>query len=166
MSSRRAPLLSNPNAVNSPLRGAAALNSAMASKSRRSHASTQREDGYGQPPPAKRQMLENGARAVPRSPPKQLQRPATSRHAGRSNAPSKRPAQDPNPQPTEEDIREIRKWQQNQRSRFPKFVFYFDSIPQEQQARLAKQLSHLGAVSTYPAGCRPTGLTLKGGIAS
>jgi len=151
MSSRRVPLSSNPNVANSPLRGATALNNAMAAKSRRSHASTQREDNYGQPPPAKRQMLEGGTKAVLRSPSRQpqqqLQRAVPSRATSRSHAPSRRHVQDPNPQPTEEDLREIRKWQQNQRSRFPKFVFYFDGIPQEQQSRLAKQLTHLGAVS-------------------
>lgn len=67
MSSRRAPLTSNPNVVNSPLRGAAAL--AGYAKQKRSHATVQREEAYGQPPPVKKQALENGSQRPIRSPP-------------------------------------------------------------------------------------------------
>src|SRR5687768_16196868 len=64
MSSRRVPLSSNPNAVNSPYRPSQAT----ASRQKRSHANIQREDAYGQPPPAKKQMLDS--QQVLRTPPR------------------------------------------------------------------------------------------------
>ena len=65
MSSRRVPLSSNPNAANSPYRALAAA----ASKQKRSYATIQREESYGQPPPAKKQMLDS--QQTLRTPPRQ-----------------------------------------------------------------------------------------------
>lgn len=146
MSTRRVPLSANPNAANSPLRGAAAL--AAASKQRRSHASAQREDAYGQPPPAKRQMLEHGTKGSLRSPSKY--KTTVQRGASRSYATERAAAQPTTSHKlSEKEVDEVRKWQQGQRSRFPKLVFYFESIPDDQRARLAKQVAYLGAVSGF-----------------
>lgn len=145
MSSRRVPLSANPNVANSPLRGAAASLAAANAKQRRSYASTQREDAYGQPPPAKRQMLDPSARTALRSPIKS--KTLVQRGTSRSFA-TERPSQSSSVhKPSEKEVDEVRKWQQGQRSRFPKLVFYFESIPDEQRVKLAKQVAHLGAVS-------------------
>ncbi len=161
MASRRAPLSANPNAANSPLRGAAAvLAAATASKQRRSHASAQREDLYGQPPPAKRQMLEHGAKAALRSPTKQKASQAQ-RVAARPPAAERAAAAPAVHKLSEKDVEEVRKWQLNQRSKFPRLVFYFENIPDDQRARLAKQVAHLGAVSVAPrtgVACRCTAM--------
>ncbi len=148
MSTKRVPLSANPNAANSPLRAAAAMAAASAAKHRRSHASTQREDAYGQPPPAKRQMLDAGTRGAVKSPAK-VRVPAQ-RGTGRG-FPAERPSQTSVAsahKPTEREVEEIRKWQQSLRARFPKLVFYFESVPDDQRVRLAKQVSILGAVSS------------------
>jgi len=158
MSTRRTPLSANPNAANSPLRGAAAVLAATAAKQRRSHASTQREDAYGQPPPAKRLMVDHGLRAAVKSPVKQKLVPP--RGASRSFA-AERASQTASHKLSEKEVDEVRKWQQNQRSRFPKLVFYFESIPDEQRAKLAKQVAHLGAVSLAPPWLREPGAVAR-----
>jgi regulatory subunit for Cdc7p protein kinase len=66
MSSRRGPLTNNPNVANSPLRGVSAL--AGYAKQKRSYATVQREETYGQPPPLKKQVLDNGVQRPVRSP--------------------------------------------------------------------------------------------------
>ncbi|CAK7212022.1 Cdc7p-Dbf4p kinase complex regulatory subunit [Sporothrix bragantina] len=48
-------------------------------------------------------------------------------------------------QVSQKEAEEVRRWQQSQRLRFPKLVFYFDSLPEDQSARLSKQVSYLGA---------------------
>lgn len=53
MNSRRVPLANLQNATNSPLRP-----HAVGGKRQRSHASEQRDLAYGQPPPAKKQIVE------------------------------------------------------------------------------------------------------------
>src|SRR3954465_14809026 len=69
MSGRRVPLSSNLNAVNSPFRAVAAA----AAKQKRSYANEQREESYGHPPPAKKQMVEShkSLRTPPRQQPTQ-----------------------------------------------------------------------------------------------
>jgi regulatory subunit for Cdc7p protein kinase len=150
MSTRRVPLTSNPNAANSPLRGAAA---ALDAKQRRSHATVQREEAYGQPPPAKRQMLDHTGSRTTRSP---VQHKAASvRNTGQRTAlrvstadkPSSKVAS--NVTLSEEEVESLRRWQSQFRARLPKMVFYFDSVPEDQRVRLSKQLTHLGAVSLY-----------------
>jgi regulatory subunit for Cdc7p protein kinase len=49
--------------------------------------------------------------------------------------------------PSEKEVENVRQWQDQTRSRFPKMVFYFESIPAEQRVKLAKQVTGLGAVS-------------------
>ncbi|KAF9876067.1 g1 s regulator [Colletotrichum karsti] len=139
MSARRAPLSSNPNVANSPLRAASALAQA---KQRRSHANIQREELYGQPPPLKRQAVESVASRHQRSPskitkpsqlPQRVARPVTKekdRSANHDDA---------------ANVDKIRQWQHEYRGRFPKMVFYFDGITEDQRAKLVKHATSLGA---------------------
>ncbi|KAJ9151216.1 Hsk1-interacting molecule 1 [Pleurostoma richardsiae] len=143
MSTRRVPLSANPNVANSPVRGVAAL--AAASKQKRSYANLQREEAYGQPPPAKKQVLDHGSQRVARSPTRQASRPALQRGTAKAYT-ADRVSQQPAAQKlSEEDVEQLRKWQAHQRTRFPKLVFYFESIPDDQRSRLAKHVAHLGA---------------------
>jgi len=154
MSTRR-PLSSNPNAVNSPYRPAAA------SKQKRSYAHLQREDAYGQPPPAKKQMLDGH---TSRTPPRQIPNqsfPENRIFTRKSNtqfstyerkaAPSTREAVQQlvkkSEKTPEQDLETIRQWQKHYQKQFPSFVFYFESVPEEARARYTKQVVALGAVS-------------------
>ena len=161
MSGRRVPLTSNPNAVNSPYRAVAAA----ASKQKRSYATIQREEAYGQPPPAKKQMLESHQPL--RTPPRQqsIQSSAEGRlFTRKSNAPQqsaferKCVAVRDKPQqtvtkaekPTGENLDTIRQWQKHYRKILPTFVFYFESfesIPEDVRLKYTKQVIALGAVS-------------------
>lgn len=156
MSSRRVPLSSNPHAANSPMRGPNVLS--QLSKQKRSYANTQREEAYGQPPPIKKQVLDNGTGRPVRSPSKlpraqnlvqrtyqpqvsaavrpQIKERTTSRLATAS-----RPVQD-------EEHKEI--WKKHYRAKFPKMVFYFENIPDDVRAKLTKRIGILGAVSSSP----------------
>ncbi|KAL8305790.1 hypothetical protein RB597_003506 [Gaeumannomyces tritici] len=158
MSTRRVPLSNNPNVANSPLRGShvsAAANSFGFSKQKRSYASAQREELYGQPPPAKKQMLGNVStyRTTLRSPVKprtvahaaSLQRAsATERDRERERDRASQQASRA-PKITEREIETIQKWVANQKAQFPRHVFYFESVPDDVRAKLARQLMALGA---------------------
>ncbi|CZS96116.1 related to DBF4-regulatory subunit for Cdc7p protein kinase [Rhynchosporium graminicola] len=156
MSSKRAPLSSNPNAINSPYRAAAAT----ASKQKRSYATVQREEAYGQPPPAKKQMLENYQTI--RTPPRQQlnQNSVEGRVFTRKSNASQQSAFErklvaarEKPQQTvtkaekttEENQDSIRQWQKHYRKIFPTFVFYFESISEEVRIKYTKQVVALGA---------------------
>jgi regulatory subunit for Cdc7p protein kinase len=158
MSGRRVPLSSNPNAVNSPYRAVAAG----ASKQKRSYATVQREEAYGQQPPAKKQMFESHQPL--RTPPRQqsTQSSAEGRvFTRKSNAPQqsaferKCVAVREKPQqivtkaekPSGENLDTIRQWQKHYRKIFPTFVFYFESVPEEVRLKYTKQVIALGAVS-------------------
>lgn len=155
MSTRRAPLASNPNAANSPYRAV--------TKQKRPYATAQREDAYGQPPPAKKQML--GVPSALRTPPRNqsTQSSAEGRvFTKRSNtghqtaferklvAVREKPAQKTVSvveEGADENLESIRQWQRHHRKIFPSFVFYFESIPAEARSRFTKQVAALGAVS-------------------
>ncbi|KAF4808510.1 Hsk1-interacting molecule 1 [Colletotrichum siamense] len=137
MSTRRTPLSSNPNVANSPLRSASAL--ALA-KQRRSHANIQREELYGQPPPLKKQVVENTASRHQRSPskiakpsqlPQRVARPVTKERSTHHH--------------DDANVDKIRQWQAEYRGRFPKMVFYFDSVAEDQRAKLSRHAMSLGA---------------------
>lgn len=159
MPSRRVPLSSNPNVANSPLRGASTL--ASYAKQKRSHATAQREEPYGQQPPVKKQAVENASRR-PRSPSKiarpQSQlisqrgttRPATKDRAARAVV--ARPDHDA------ESDKEV--WKKHHRAKFPKMVFYFESIPDEVRTKLTKRVLFLGAVRAAPRQAQTCVLTL------
>ncbi|KAK3937873.1 Dfp1/Him1, central region-domain-containing protein [Diplogelasinospora grovesii] len=146
MSTRRVPLASNPNVANSPLRASSGLNA----KARvRSYAEMQREEACGQPPPAKRQMVEHGNQrvAVPSPTRARTAKMVVHRTAPRTAAATatERTVRGVGYKPSEEELESIRQWQQQHRARFPKMVFYFESIPDDHRSKLAKQLAQLGA---------------------
>jgi regulatory subunit for Cdc7p protein kinase len=149
MSTRRLPLTNNPNAANSPLR--THLAAQHGGKRLRSHADLQREEAYGQPPPAKRQMVEHGvARSSLRSPSTQrTTRAVAQRQIPRTTAVD-RNSQPVTYKPSEKEVENVRQWQAQTKSRFPKMVVYFESIPDEQRVKLAKQVISLGGVSHRP----------------
>ncbi|OBT66916.1 hypothetical protein VE03_04253 [Pseudogymnoascus sp. 23342-1-I1] len=156
MSTRRVPLSSNPNAANSPYRGM----TAGASKSKRSHATVQREEAYGQPPPAKKHIVEVTHRGL-KTPPRQSLNDSAegqvfSRRAHaqptafdrKLEAVRRRPVQQAvakADKASEENLETIRQWQRHYRKVFPKFVFYFESISEDVRVRYAKQVTALGA---------------------
>ncbi|KAI8935532.1 hypothetical protein NX059_008102 [Plenodomus lindquistii] len=140
MSNRRVPLASLQNATNSPLRAPA-----LGGKRQRSHASEQRDAGYGQPP-LKKQLIEvDDAEArrhglVRRS---GAQPTALTRklEAARENkAPAKQAVQRP-----ANDLETIRQWQRHYRKLFPQFVFYFDSVSVPQKEKLMSRAQILGS---------------------
>ncbi|KAI1205553.1 Dfp1/Him1, central region-domain-containing protein [Annulohypoxylon truncatum] len=157
MSGRRVPLSTNQNVANSPLR-----NSALLAKHKRPAAQVQREEQYGQPPPAKKQMIEAGSQRSLKSPSQQQQHRVsrsqipiqTRRNANsyesklakeRSGHHHHQQAVTANPGYTEKDVEEIQVWQQHHRARFPKLVFYFEKVPNDAHKKLAKQIAALGA---------------------
>lgn len=158
MSSRRVPLSSNPNAVNSPYRAVAAA----ASKQKRSYANIQREDTYGQPPPAKKQMLEshNVLRTPPRlhSTQSSVEGRVFTRKSNNSQPSAferkcasvrERPLQQAVTKvekSSEENLDTIRTWQKHYRKIFPTFVFYFESVTEDVHLKYTKQVVALGAV--------------------
>ncbi|KIE03739.1 G1/S regulator, partial [Metarhizium majus ARSEF 297] len=145
MSSRRVPLTSNPNVANSPLRGPGSLHAY--AKQKRSYANVQREEAYGQPPPVKKQVLEDGTQRAVRSPSKApraqvvVQRSSTrlvtKDRTTRTTQASARTVQDVD---TEKEV-----WKKHHRAKFPKMVFYFESIPDDIRAKLTKRVNYLGA---------------------
>lgn len=73
------------------------------------------------------------------------------RDASRATAgASERPSHASTYKPTDKEMDSVRQWQTQTRARFPNFVFYFESIPDEQRSKLAKQVAQLGAVSSTP----------------
>ncbi|PHH85907.1 hypothetical protein CDD83_11006 [Cordyceps sp. RAO-2017] len=153
MSSRRAPLTSNPNVVNSPLRGPPPL--AGYAKQKRSYANIQREEAYGQPPPVKKQALENGSQRPIRSPSKTttsrtqilVQRSTAARStAVASRERVSRAAAAPSVTRAGQDVdNEKEVWKKHYRAKFPKMVFYFESIPDDVRAKLTKRVTYFGA---------------------
>lgn len=148
MSSRRGPLTSNPNVVNSPLRGPSALTGL--AKQKRSYANVQREESYAQPPPIKKKLLENGTQRAVRSPSKSTTRPqvAVQRSTARPTIKERavRPVQ-PVARTVQDVDTEKEVWKKHHRAKFPKMVFYFESIPDDVRAKLTKRVTYLGAVS-------------------
>ncbi len=163
MSTRRLPLSSNPNAANSPLRASsAALMGLHGTKGLkvRSHADMMREEPYGQPPPPKRQMVDHSVQRVPGSPTRsRASRTIVHRAVTRTAATgtTERTSQSTGYKPSEKELENIRQWQTQIRARFPKMVFYFESIPDDHRSRLSKQVVQLGAVSF----CLPYSLVLE-----
>ncbi|KYG40618.1 hypothetical protein M433DRAFT_8628 [Acidomyces richmondensis BFW] len=161
MASRRAPLANVPNAVNSPIRGAAV------NHGKRTRAGAG-DAGYGQPP-AKKQVIElvdeDGENVDPRK--RNVVAAAVPDRVDeafgkRSNAQptalerklvaarEKKPA--PTPQSRErtlrthaDNIESIRQWQRHYRKQFPNFVIYFDSVPDDIRAKTLRQIHKLEA---------------------
>lgn len=161
--SRRVPLSSNPNAANSPYRAVAA---ASGQKQKRSYATIQREEAYGQPPPAKKQMLETSSFSL-RTPPRQSSAQAAEGRVFTRRSTASQPTAferkleaarvRPAPQQvlqraektSEENLEIIRQWQKHYRKVFPKYVFYFESVSEDVHAKLTRQITSLGAVCFF-----------------
>ncbi|KAH6618002.1 Dfp1/Him1, central region-domain-containing protein [Chaetomium sp. MPI-SDFR-AT-0129] len=146
MSTRRVPLsTTNPNVANSPMRAAAIANGI---KKSRSHADAAREDVYGQPPPAKRQMVERGVASPSRVRTTRTVVHRTATRATANPAATQKESTAATIYPEEADEEEqanLRTWYTQIRARFPKMVFYFESVPDDTRARLAKQVARLHA---------------------
>ena len=146
MASRRGPLTTNTNAANSPLR---APGTALAggTKPKRSLANALREETYGQPPP-KKQALDNGSQR-PRSPTKvprpqvMVQRDGPTK-ASRNYTSTSRSSTVAKPVQAEAIDKET--WKNHFKAKFPKMVFYFESVPDDVRARLTRRIAYLGAV--------------------
>ncbi|AEO58909.1 hypothetical protein MYCTH_2306639 [Thermothelomyces thermophilus ATCC 42464] len=144
MSTKRIPLSSsNPNVANSPMRAASGAGSA-----KKARALTDLlEEPYGKPPPAKRQMIDRGVASPSRA--SKTTRTIVQRSASRAATTTATTGTKASAAtlytPTEEELVNLRTWHAQIRSRFPKMVFYFESIPDEQRSKLAKQVGRLGA---------------------
>ncbi|KAF2468532.1 uncharacterized protein BDR25DRAFT_265257 [Lindgomyces ingoldianus] len=144
MTSRRVPLANLQNATNSPLRV-----TAVGGKRQRSHASEQRDLPYGQPPPAKKQIVEvddaesrrHGLGRRSGAPPTAFQRRL---EAVREIKAVPKQAEKQQRQ-TSENLETIRQWQRHYRKMFPQFVFYFESISEDVRSRVSRQAHTLGA---------------------
>lgn len=152
MSSRRVPLTSNPNVANSPLRGHNTLNAY--AKQKRSYATVQREEAYGQPPPVKKQALDNGSQRAVRSPSKTSRAQVLVQRSAAAARPTLRDRAIKSIQDSTRAIQdneaEKEAWKKHYRVKFPKMVFYFESIPDDIRAKLTKRVTYLGAVSGVP----------------
>ncbi|KAI8950388.1 Dfp1/Him1, central region-domain-containing protein [Xylaria longipes] len=161
MSSRRVPLSANQNVANSPLRPAAF-------KQKRTLAQLQREEPYGQPPPAKKLVVDASTQRVVKSPsqqprvtksqiPVQSRRPTGHNTVDTKLARERAAARQQQLQEaaavaeyeyTEKDIEEIQNWKNHHRARFPKSLFYFDQIQGDVARGLKRQIAALGGRET------------------
>ncbi|KAJ0108168.1 g1 s regulator [Diaporthe amygdali] len=144
-STRRVPLSSNPNVANSPIRNTSALAAALSKQrqQKRAYASVQREEPYGQPPPAKKQMLNDGSEKPARSPVRQVK--VVRRDPTRLPKDDKAFQEKNSKSQREEERARVHQWKEAQRRNFPRFVFYFESVPNDQRSKIVKQLAHWGA---------------------
>ncbi|KAG6010909.1 hypothetical protein E4U21_002579 [Claviceps maximensis] len=147
MSSRRVPLTSNPNVANSPLRGHNTLHAY--AKQKRSYATVQREEAYGQPPPVKKQALDNGSQRAVRSPSKTSRAQVLVQRSAAAVRPTLKDRATRSIQELTENVQDIETekeaWKKHYRLKFPKMVFYFESIPDDVRAKLTKRVTYLGA---------------------
>ncbi|KAI0199822.1 Dfp1/Him1, central region-domain-containing protein [Astrocystis sublimbata] len=163
MSNRRVPLASNQNVANSPLRTAGL-------KQKRTLAQLQREEPYGQQPPAKKLVIDASTQRVVKSPSQQPRAPKShipvqSRRAlgshtvdtklAREKAAARQQQQQQQEaaakaeyEYTETDIEEIQAWKEHHRSRFSKNLFYFDQISSEVARSLKRHIASLGGSET------------------
>jgi regulatory subunit for Cdc7p protein kinase len=161
MSSRRVPLSSNPNVVNSPLRASKLLQQQQQKR-------IQREEPYGQPPPAKKQILDHTTQRVLKSPsqqpvsrlPQRQGQVVPQRRNGNSyeskiskersaNTQNQLRHQEENKY-ADDDMDVIRTWQKHHRAKFPKLVFFFEHVPEDVRVKMARQVAMLGAVCLGP----------------
>ena len=152
MAVRRAPLSNLPNAPNSPFRPTAGIK-----RSRSPRAGS--EIPYGQPPPAKKCIVEV---EQPRTPSKRRSTQLEGRQGlrGLDNGDFSRNGQKPQEikdklinRVTTKQVKEevslenLQQWIRHYKRAFPEYVFYFESIPEEQQRIFSKAIISLGSVS-------------------
>jgi hypothetical protein len=143
MANRRVPLATVPNAANSPYRAVAAA----ATKRQRAYVADQRDLGYEQPPPAKKQIIEvedaDSRRLAPRrtvqGQPTTLQRKLEAARDPRSRQRSV--------DLVKGDLREdIKLWREHYRRAFPSYVLYFDAVPDDVRNKIVRDIRVLGSV--------------------
>jgi len=152
--SRRAPLTTLPNAVNSPYHSVTAA----AAKRQR----TQRDLSYPQlSATTKDQIAETTTRAPARASNTESRiAPIRKRALGRSAAGGDPPTingvshaqaqrRGAGRGTEQNNIDSVRAWQRHYKKVFPEYVFYFENIPEDVAQKCQKQLSHLGAVCLY-----------------
>ena len=160
MTGRRVPLANVPNATNSPRRAVPAAGA----KRYRSNAADQRELQYGQPPPAKKQIIEiedGENRPTALSPKRIVEQKITLQNDENATqaVARRRPALkfkdavtsqqkngDRSQKSSGENLETIRQWQKHYRRVFPSFVFYFESVPEDIRQKASRQTASLGAV--------------------
>ncbi|PHH54920.1 Hsk1-interacting molecule 1 [Ceratocystis fimbriata CBS 114723] len=141
MASRRTPLIDNPNAANSPLRSLNMM------KQKRSLANVQREDAYGQQPPSKKQILDVSSQRTGRNSRASVNNSAANRRdkvAVEAHAPQQQQQQQQQ-RYSEKEKETILIWQRQNRARFPKMVFFFESVPSDLKEKLVRGIVRLGA---------------------
>lgn len=159
MPTRRAPLASIPNAVNSPYRPAPSA----AFKRSRFELDAKEDLKYNQQPPAKRLAVDNGQTRYRTPPRKQTTQYSEDRvfakrpTASQPNAFERKLLAAKERQTNYDTERQektaaaslngIRQWQKHYRRVFPYFVFYFESIPDDVRVKYSKFVRVLGAVS-------------------
>ncbi|KAI1174354.1 Dfp1/Him1, central region-domain-containing protein [Nemania sp. FL0916] len=164
MSSRRVPLSSNQNVANSPLRS-------NAFRPKRTPAQFAREELYGQPPPAKKLVLDASTQRVVKSPsqsqqsqqlrvsksqiPVQTRRRPTSNNYDLKQARERAAARQQQQEEAaaasgymERDIEAFQAWKNHHCARFPKSLFYFDQVPSDIAHKLKRQIAALGGRET------------------
>ncbi|KAK4506907.1 hypothetical protein PRZ48_000640 [Zasmidium cellare] len=163
MAARRSALADVPNAVNSPLRNAAAVSG----KRTRAQAGDGREAVYGQPP-TKKQIIEareqdeenidpRKRNGVPVTAHNKLDEPFSKRSNHPPTAFEKRLASvrekkttphgraEKSQKHTGDNLESVRQWQKHYRRQFPQFVFYFDNLSDDTRAKAMRQIQSLGA---------------------
>jgi len=173
MSTRRAPLANNTNAVNSPYRATAA-----AYKRPRLNPADPREQENQGSPPKKRQIIDtgHGTRRVQEvsveeregkvfldrgepTPPNAFTRKLTAIRDGPSSRTKAAQRTEKVEKADHGDIERVKQWRKHFRRAFPTFVFYFENVPHDVAVKHAKQISFLGAVCVDEDQIHIAGLT-------
>jgi regulatory subunit for Cdc7p protein kinase len=129
-------------------------------KQKRSYATIQREEPYGQQPPAKKQMVKpnppsaqvttsanvNDGRVFTRKSTTTQPTSFTRKLEAVRGKSAQQPQVQLDTKTNEHAWETIRQWQRHYRKVFPKFVFYFESIPHDARLKFSKQVTALGAV--------------------
>jgi len=150
MASRRIPLSTVPNAVNSPRRTTA--------PNKRPRSALEEKEDYAQSPLKKKQVIDLTDDDHKRPHVSHIDESVgklfnTATVRGGSNAFTRKLAA-LKPAKVEEKQQKvphagdetIRQWKRHYRKVFPQFVFYFESIPEDVSQRMSRQLGALGAV--------------------
>ena len=156
MNSKRVPLASNPQAVNSPLRPIGA------SKRSRDQIGDHRAQYDVQQHPKKKQLLETTHHGLQRTkaiPANHADarvfdaKPTTANAssfqrklvASKVESRARQPEREAD-RTKSTDKEQVKTWQRHYRKVFPNFVFYFESLPEEARQTAVRAIAHLGAV--------------------
>lgn len=111
----------------------------------------QRDEPYGQQPPNKKLLLNDGSKEAVRSPPPVRQVKIVRKDHSKAqksyvhtanSAVLSRSAQQ------EDEVIRMRRWKESTRENFPAYVFYFENVADDKRVKLVKQIAQLGGVST------------------